>query len=563
MALKEFLMIWAVAAVLAACGDDNSSNSTSISDEETSSSVCEDCDDLSSSSGVITSDASQSSDSKSSSSNNGGSGASVGMTSSSVKISFSDGSSSSSVTSSSSVASSSSEQSSSSVAYVDPSTVVSGTMIDERDGKTYKTVTIGTQTWMAENLNYETDSSFCYNESVEYCAKYGRLYIWDATLNACPDGWHLPDMTEWSTLFSAVGGKSTAGKMLKSTSGWNINGNGTDDYAFTVLSGGGRDSKPGSFYSESRAATFWSSTEGGRSYAYSIGLNYNTTAAKLISSVKHFAFSVRCMKGEALVISSNSSSSVTLKSSSSYVVPEGYVEPSTVVTGTMTDERDGQTYKTITIGTQTWMAENLNYAYIGVPYDYKSNDTVNDKVQTSDSISWCYNDSAEYCTKYGRLYTWAAAMDSVGTWSTNGKGCGYDTICSPIYPVRGICPSGWHLPTNDEFDTLQIAVGGIKIAGSMLKSTNGWRNFYTGEDENNGTDAYSFAALPAGYFMGHFVVEGKEASFWTSSEYDIILFSSEELRFYSYDWRLFSEYSSMGSERTARNSALSVRCVKD
>ena len=107
----------------------------------------------------------------------------------------------------------------------------------------------------------------------------------------------------------------------------------------------------------------------------------------------------------------------------------------------MTDERDGQTYKTVTIGTQTWMAENLNYESVD---------------------SYCYNDSAKYCAKYGRLYTWAAAMDSVGEWSTNGRGCGYYGDCSPTYPVRGVCPKGWHLLTKAELEMLLETVGGVQ-----------------------------------------------------------------------------------------------------
>ena len=111
-------------------------------------------------------------------------------------------------------------------------------------------------------------------------------------------------------------------------------------------------------------------------------------------------------KGEAGTESGTSSSAKSSSSSvaSSSSVPEGYVDPSTVVKGTMTDERDGKTYKTVTIGSQTWMAENLNY-------------------ETTDS--YCYNDIASNCTKFGRLYIWAAAMDSVGTWSANGKDCGF------------------------------------------------------------------------------------------------------------------------------------------
>lgn len=135
----------------------------------------------------------------------------------------------------------------------------------------------------------------------------------------------------------------------------------------------------------------------------------------------------------------------------------------------MTDSRDGRTYKTVKIGTQTWMAENLNY--------------------TSDSISWCYNDSVEYCAKYGRLYTWAAAMDSAGTWTTNGKGCGHDSeACSPTYPVHGICPEGWHLPSEGEWKRLLTAVGGSSTAGQMLKSTGGWNKISGWVDSGGSTD---------------------------------------------------------------------------
>ena len=119
------------------------------------------------------------------------------------------------------------------------------------------------------------------------------------------------------------------------------------------------------------------------------------------------------------------------KDSSPSVTPKSSDSKISVPTGTMTDSRDGQTYRTVKIGTQTWMAENLNYAYTGVPYNYSGN--------TFDSTSWYYDNDASYSTKYGRLYTWAAAMDSVGTWSTNGKGCGYSVIgmtCSPadVFP---------------------------------------------------------------------------------------------------------------------------------
>ena len=236
----------------------------------------------------------------------------------------------------------------------------------------------------------------------------------------------------------------------------------------------------------------------------------------------------------------SSSDSETRVSSSSF--PEGYVDPSTVVKGTMVDERDGQAYKTVVIGTQTWMAENLNYAYTDVPYEYEKVK----EVFTSDSTSWCYNDSAEYCAKYGRLYTWAAAMDSVGEWSANGKDCGYGKSCSPTYPVRGICPKGWHLPDSTEWRTLATAVE----RAERLKSTSGW------DDSGNGTDAYSFSALPAGdrEYNGNYVGEGGRVDFWSSTENTV---------YSTYQINLDRISIAMGMVTISKYYGFSVRCVKD
>lgn len=146
-----------------------------------------------------------------------------------------------------------------------------GTMTDSRDGKTYKTVKIGSQIWMAENLNYRTRDSYCYEDKISNCDKYGRLYTWDAAITACPSGWHLPSHAEWETLVTAVGGESGAGTKLKSTSGWLKDGNGSDSFGFSALPAGERDlspagSGPEAYTPVGHIACFWSSTDKGRHY---------------------------------------------------------------------------------------------------------------------------------------------------------------------------------------------------------------------------------------------------------------------------------------------------------
>ena len=237
------------------------------------------------------------------------------------------------------------------------------------------------------------------------------------------------------------------------------------------------------------------------------------------------------------VKSSNSSS---VKQSSSSV---GFIDPDDVVTGTMTDSRDNKVYKTVTIGTQTWMAENLNYAYTDVFYKRDN--------YTSDSTSWCYDNDPANCAKYGRLYTWAAAMDSLGKWSKNGKKCGYIASCSPTYPVRGICPKGWHLPSKEEFGTLIMAVGDSSTNGTVLKSTDGWSN------HGNGTDAFGFSALPAGVRSdGHYERRGSYAYFWSSNDTKGI--SNAAYRMYLYCGEDIARLIYVD-----KNHGASVRCVKD
>ena len=305
MALKKFLMAGIVAAVLVACGDDDSSGFATRPSGD-SSSACEDCDDSSSSkaksssSSSVTPKSSDSETRESSSSKNGDAGTESGMTSSSAKSSSSekqgDGGSSAAMTSSSAKSSSSSGVPE---GYVDPSTVVTGTMTDERDGKTYKTVTIGTQTWMAENLNYDTDATNCYDGREDLCTIYGGLYKWGAAMVVCPSGWHLPDTTEWKMLITAVGGESTAGRMLKSTSGWDDykgeNVNGTDAYSFAVLPAGYYFGNVMDYRYEGSYTCFWSST-GNRNTGSAYYMRVFVRDDASLYYENNYKFSVRCVQ---------------------------------------------------------------------------------------------------------------------------------------------------------------------------------------------------------------------------------------------------------------------------
>ena len=195
------------------------------------------------------------------------------------------------------VSSSSFKLSSSSVAQrvVDPSTVVKGSFTDSRDGQSYKTVTIGSQTWMAENLNYKTDKSYCYEDVESNCSKYGRLYMCEVE-TPCPSGWHLPTKAEFETLLSAVGGESTAGAKLKSTSGWSNSGNGTDAYSFSALPAGIWNGTWG-YREEGGSAYFLSSSVGNPTpLPYFMYLHDDSDEASLSAVTRDYSFSVRCVK---------------------------------------------------------------------------------------------------------------------------------------------------------------------------------------------------------------------------------------------------------------------------
>ena len=138
---------------------------------------------------------------------------------------------------------------------------VAGTFKDSRDGKTYKTVKIGTQTWMANNLAFKASSGcYAYGNNKSNVAIYGYLYTLETAKNVCPTGWHLPSMVEWTTLIDYEGG-DTAGTKLKEAGikHWpEPNTGATNQSGFTALPGGGRQ-EDGQFTQLNVAGNWWTS----------------------------------------------------------------------------------------------------------------------------------------------------------------------------------------------------------------------------------------------------------------------------------------------------------------
>ncbi|PWJ68306.1 MULTISPECIES: fibrobacter succinogenes major paralogous domain-containing protein [unclassified Fibrobacter] len=186
--------------------------------------------------------------------------------------------------------------------------VMAQVLKDPRDNQEYRTVQIGTQTWMAENLSYETEGSFCYTRFGYDCRKYGRFYSWDVAKDVCPVGWHLPTAEEFDQLFAAVGGRDSAGIKLKSSDGWSHYGNGSDEFGFNATPSGFRDYR-GRFDRQTMYAYLWSATDAAElstdEAAASAGPSKKAVGVHMMAGrkdvsvypyAKDFGLSVRCVK---------------------------------------------------------------------------------------------------------------------------------------------------------------------------------------------------------------------------------------------------------------------------
>ncbi|MCQ2360613.1 MAG: hypothetical protein MJ009_03920 [Paludibacteraceae bacterium] len=530
--------------------------------------------------------------------------------------------------------------------------------VRDYDGNSYGFVKIGNQYWMTENMHsakYDTQSE-AYREGLYTIptsekdavvapyykdgtgSGYGYYYNWAAAMGytesqaksqtggysgnrqgICPNGWHIPTDNEWLTLQDYIEqtdskGNDTAGKHLKTTSGWLNNGNGMDSYGFSAVPAGyvsGSDVSGGG-----AGGSFWSSDSKNSDYTYYCHLHSNNSLLSRTDINKYFALSVRCLKSSEETISVTPTSKeiastggtfdITIASNTSWTVSsdqtwatlstasgggngtvtvtiapntDATAVDATIIFTTPTNKQatviikraevekcDASDYPQVIIENQIWMAENYRCS----KYDTESEAYKEGRytIPTSESAVYSpyYTDASDrskwngdsktiygvnlsdtQVEKLGYLYNWAAAM---GYTESQAK----SQTDSHIDILQGICPNGWHMPTDEEWQTLQdniekIQGKGSNTAGKHLKAISGWYN------NDNGLDSYSFTALPAGYALGSSVSSvGKYAYFWTTTPYGIN-------SIYAYYRYIISQY--LFSDYNDKKYGQSVRCLKN
>ena len=473
-------------------------------------------------------------------------------------------SSSSSYRSSSSYSSSyssSSYRSSSSYTWVDPFNPDTdyGSMTDPRDGKTYKTVVVNGQLWMAENLNYagnNVGTAVCYDDDDFRCEQYGRLYSRDAAMDdsrceyqsscnlgsdpiqgICPDGWHIPTVEEMNDLVDFVGTYASSYKSKESN--WRYD-DGTDTYGLSFLGAGNWDSKDG-FEDIYKYEVTWAYYPDTYQHYLLVGGSDGTVSIISYKNTEYYS-SVRCISDKAPVYYSSSarSSSSYSSSSSSYSGPWSSENPSSsfsidskedlfnpdLTYGTMKDPRDGKEYKTIEFNGQTWMAENLNFSDSSIAPLLEGHNT-------------CYHEKESECELFGRLYDRVAAM--------NDSRCEYDAGCAlGSDPIQGICPDGWHVLSYDEAESM-ISYVGSNYAEKII-SAKGWGSSVNGDN----TYGLSFIA-PGTRDAGNYDSKGGYAFYWVykpnyNQNYLLIDGKDGTLELSTYNSHVLS---------------LPVRCIKD
>ena len=432
-------------------------------------------------------------------------------------------------------------------------------------------------------------------DEVANLATYGRLYNWYAVKDSrglCPTGYHVSNDEDWNILESHLGGSSLAGHAMKSAApGWD----GTNSSGFTALPGGWRYLHTGSFNYQGGSGYWWSSSPNGL-HAWRRHINSGVPDFFRVDfDDKRFGFSVRCIQdcqdadGDGICnyeevvgcqIPGACNYSALATDAGACLIPagcdtcdqgnlvdndsddDGVCDANEVLgctdsaatnySATATEEDgsctygpvqcggatsvtfNGHTYAVVAIGTQCWFAENLRSE------NYRNGDAIpgnlSDAQWTSTSLgaqtvygegtSPVYagsSDEGANLATYGRLYNWYAVNDS-----------------------RGICPLGFHVPSDGEWTVLENTLGGSSVAGTTLKATSPFWD---------GTNSSGFSALPGGYRNadGHFINQSNLGDWWTSS-------SVGQNAWYR---NLLSGNSILDRNYNSPRDGFSIRCVRD
>ena len=332
-------------------------------------------------------------------------------------------------------------------------------LVDDRDGEKYKTVYIGNQRWMAENLRFKADKKDTLSSST--VKRLGRYYDWATAVDTteavaktemfpfsraqrkgiCPSGWHLPSYEElrvFNLEVSALSEKPFT-ILVSESDGWKTGDNTT---GFTALPTGYYD-VDGAQYQQDTDAYFWSSSpaisDNAARLSHAIVLRFaNNGFISIQDGVRLSKRVVRCIEDSEV------------SEALDYLAHKEYSGSY----GELKDSRDGKSYKTVVLGKHEWMAENLNF-------------------ESDGSVCAVALDS---CAKYGRLY--------------------------PVSGFKSVCPTGWHVPTNADVESLSPFKGYEYVMGHELKSTSGWE---TGEGlwgayDGNGSNAIGLNLLPQGFY---------------------------------------------------------------
>lgn len=369
-----------------------------------------------------------------------------------------------------------------------------GQFTDTRDNRTYKTINIGTIQWMAENLNYATDSSVCYNKSERDfdCNRYGRFYSFDEAKKACPAGWRLPTKKELDTLLYITSPYNRTYNLVSAENPF-YKGENTSGFSLVTM---GYQHYNGNFYENEKKAYLWSGTKVEDSVAYVLDIyhdSYISDTAYVTKFYTSYKINVRCVSEEK--------------------VQFGYMG----TYGTLTDNRDGQEYKTVEINGTTWMAENLNY--------------------TSDN-STCLHDSCDF---FGKHYTYP--------FTTNIS--------------KSLCPNGWHISTTADWDSLLA----FTHAGDSLERADDLRYPFAWPAEIQGNDKYGMSLIPNSCYQDNYGYDvlntGNDPVACIGAE-DI-----EENKGYYYilTSNMANHYSERVWKRTIKKDdtrfRFGIRCVKD